>query len=208
MKRAPFSRPKRAFVGLACVGGLAIAAGGVVEARTSFLQSLLFTRWANAMTFSAGQGPSPRIRFPSGGPYDERLGYSHLPAIIHSLTSRHFVIERQAEMSPALDQFTARHGYALYHEKNKAGLVLHGRDGAALYQASYPERLYNSFSDIPPVVAATLLYIENRTLLDVSHPRQNPAVEWQRFFVAAAGQLAGAIPQFAAGRRQHAGDPD
>jgi len=33
--------------------------------------------------------------------------------------------------------------------------------------------------------------IEDRSLLDASHPNKNPAVNWKRFALATAGQAAG-----------------
>jgi membrane peptidoglycan carboxypeptidase len=180
---------------IGAAGVLALAAEVVLEARTSFLQSRYFALSASAMTYRVGAGPSPRLQFPVGGPYDERLGYSHLPALMPALERRHFTIERQAVMSPALADFTARHGYAVYPEKGSAGLVLETPEGFPLYQATYPERVYGKFSEIPPLVVSSLLFVENRSLLDFSHPEQNPAVEWDRFILAAAGQVASwAVP--------------
>jgi len=73
--------------------------GLVSEARTSYLQSRLLSRWAADMTFEVRPGPSDAIRFPRWGPYDERLGYTRLPSFIASLTARHFGIARQAQWS-------------------------------------------------------------------------------------------------------------
>src|SRR5258708_6258415 len=61
--------------------------GLVSEARTSYLQSRLLSRWAADMTFEVRPGPSDAIRFPRWGPYDERLGYTRLPSFIASLTA-------------------------------------------------------------------------------------------------------------------------
>ena len=44
--------------------------------------------------------------------------------------------------------------------------------------------MYGSFEDIPPVVVRSLLYIENRNLLDETHPYHNPAIEWDRLIKA------------------------
>ncbi|HXE04932.1 MAG TPA: transglycosylase domain-containing protein, partial [Bryobacteraceae bacterium] len=167
--------------------------GAVLEARTSYLQSLLFTRAAAEISFDLGTGPSSRIRFPKGGPYDDRLGYRELPSYLEALKGRHFVIEHQAEISPAMEHFVAQHGYALYHEKEAAGLSLRDRSGAPLYEAKYPERIYENFNSIPPLVVSTLLFIENRSILETEYPYRNPAVEWQRFFRAAGGQIAGLV---------------
>ena len=46
---------------------------------------------------------------------------------------------------------------------------------------------------VPSLVVATLLFIENHTLLETNHPYQNPAVEWQRFLHAAGSQVAGML---------------
>lgn len=191
IRSVPLALSGRAYGRLA-LGVLVVASCVVLEAHTSFVQSLLLSDWADTMRHSVGSGPSPRIRFPGHGPYDERLGYTQLPSFIRSATSGHFVIERQAEMSPAMEDFTVRHGYALYREKPNAGLAISGRDGAPLYKATYPERVYK-FAEIPPLVLSTLLFIENRTLLDPVLSRQNPAIEWQRFFLAVGGQIAGVV---------------
>src|ERR1700680_1284372 len=157
---------------------LVLAGPGYFEAKTSLLESVLFSRWASEMSFNVAGGPSSRIKFPDAGPYDDRLGYSQLPSYINGLTKRGFAIEKQAQFSPALELFAARHGYALYHEKQTAGLVLRDRSGAPLYEASYPERVYPHVASIPPLIVATLLFIENHTLLEKDQPYQNPAVEW------------------------------
>lgn len=169
--------------------------GGAIwfETQTSLLQSMLFTRWAGEMSYHLVNGPSSRIRFPVGGPYDTRLGYSQIPQYASALDKRGFGITKQADFSPEMDRFAARHGYALYHEKATAGLQLRDRNGRLLYAATYPEQYYKDFSQIPSLVVATLLFIENHTLLEPSHPYQNPAIEWQRFLHAAGGQVEGML---------------
>jgi hypothetical protein len=52
---------------------------GAAEMRTSFLQSFLFTQWADRMHFDVEGGPSKSVAFPAHGPFDERLGYTRLP---------------------------------------------------------------------------------------------------------------------------------
>jgi membrane peptidoglycan carboxypeptidase len=161
------------------------------EARTSYLQSLVFSRFAQKMSVAVQPGPSDTIIFPKWGPYDERLGYVGLPSFIASLSAHDFAIERQAEWSPPLTRFVAQGGYAIYGEKPRAGLKLFDRDQNLLYQVSYPERAYPDFASIPPLVIDSLLFVENRDLLDPGNPRRNPAVEWGRFMLAVAGRIAG-----------------
>src|SRR5690242_4060842 len=98
--------------------------GVVLEARTSFLQSVLLSRATEGVSFTLADGPSADIRFPKAGPYDQRLGYAQLPAHIDALRSRHFVVERQAVPSTRLREFIDLGGFALYREKDHAGLQL------------------------------------------------------------------------------------
>jgi len=194
-------RQSRVFRLLVRVLGLAVALaaltmlcwGLAAEARTSYLQSRIFSNLTRDMSFAVRSGPSHTIRFPSWGPYDERLGYAGLPAFIVSLTAHHFTVERQAEWSDTLDRFVDYGGSAIYGEKARAGVRLFDRDGNQLYGASYPERAFADFRSIPPVVVESLLFVEDRDLLDPQDSRHNPAVEWSRFTLAVAGRAAGLL---------------
>jgi membrane peptidoglycan carboxypeptidase len=68
-----------------------------------------------------------------------------------------------------------------------------GRDQTPFYQANYPERVYDDFNSIPPVVIDSLLFIEDHDLLDLQDPNRNPAVEWNRFMLAVAGRIANMV---------------
>jgi len=61
--------------------------GLAAEARTSYLQSRIFSNLTRDMSFAVQSGPSRTIRFPKRGPYDERLGYAGLPVFIASLSA-------------------------------------------------------------------------------------------------------------------------
>jgi membrane peptidoglycan carboxypeptidase len=163
------------------------------EARTSYVQSRIFSSLTRDMSFAVGPGASSSIRFPKWGPYDERLGYAGLPSFIASLGAHHFAVQRQAEWSPELDRFVDDGGYAIYREKARAGLHLYDRDGNPLYAATYPEGAYRDFNSIPPIIVNSLLFIEDHELLDPQNARRNPAVEWSRFVLAAAGRVAGLV---------------
>jgi hypothetical protein len=82
--------------------------GVAYELRTSWLQARLFTAVARELEFKLGAGPSNEIRFPLGGPYDKRLGYQQLPAMIEALTGRGFEVTAQARMSPRLLELSDR----------------------------------------------------------------------------------------------------
>ena len=167
---------------LALLGGL--GAVGMEEMRTSRLQARLLSSYAKDMTFALRDGPNPAARYPNFGPYNERLGYTGLPGYLKALTDDMYAVEMQAHASPALDQFMAKGGFPIYHEKTRGGLTLLDRSGGTLFSARYPERVFNRFEDVPTLVADTLLFIENRELLDTDEPRRNPAVEWERFGAA------------------------
>lgn len=187
-------RLARALRWLALLAVLALLGWGVAtEARTSYLQSRVFTWFDQHIKYWVAPGPSPSIRFPQPGPYDVRLGYAELPAIIQSLKTHQFQIVRQARWSPWLDWFVANGGYTLYDQKTRAGLQLFDRHGVPLFAASYPRRVYADFGEIPPLVANSLMFIEDRYLLDAHDPLRDPAVEWNRFMLAAAGRIAGVI---------------
>ncbi len=167
--------------------------GLATEARTSYLQSRFLSRWTAEMKFAARPGSSETVRFPIWGPYDGRFGYAELPSFIASLNTRNFVVTRQAHWSPALERFVGHGGYAIYGEKSRAGLQLFDRDDNPLYRASYPERTYSDFKSIPSLIVESLLFIEDHDLLDAQDVHRNPAVEWGRFVLAAAGQVASLI---------------
>jgi membrane peptidoglycan carboxypeptidase len=176
----------------AVLGTLALVVWGIaLEADSSVLQSLFISRAVRDMTFAAQPGASPFIRFPKSGPYDLRLGYAQLPAMIDRLSDRHFEIERQARQSPLLMHFIRAGGYAIYHEKMQAGLTLRDRSGATLQAACYPIHAYQSFDEIPSLVGRTLSFIEDHDLLDPQRPNRNPAIEWRRFALAALGRAGG-----------------
>jgi len=178
----------------AALAALSILCWGLAaEARTSYLQSRLFSSLSWDMSFAVRPGPNRTIRFPKWGPYDERLGYAGLPGFIALLNAHHFAVASQAEWSDALARFVDLGGYAIYGEKARAGVRLFDRDGNQLYRASYPERAFADFHSIPPVVVESLLFVEDRDLLDPHEPRRNPAVEWSRFTLAVAGRAAGLL---------------
>lgn len=154
--------------------------GVAAEIRTSWLQSELLSAFGRQLSFTVESGPSANVRFPTGGPYDRRLGYATLPGFIERLRERGFSIEAQARLSDRHRQLIDLGGFPIFHEKTQAGLTLLDHRGAPAFASRLPERVYRDFEAIPPLVVASLLFIENRELLDPTTPRRNPAVEWDR----------------------------
>lgn len=166
--------------------GLAISA----ETRSSKLQAREFSRFASTLSYSMQPGPSNSIVYPGEGPFDRRLGYSALDEFLPRLLKRDYLVTQQTHFSSNLLAYSQHGFFVPYQEKIQAGLSITDCQGAPLYQFSYPQQLYPSFAAIPPLVVNSLLFIENRDLLDPQQPLANPAVDWPRFAKAAFSQAA------------------
>lgn len=167
-------------------------AGGLLlwhEMKTSRLQAREIARYAARLDYALVAGPSDAIRFPAHGPFDQRLGYTELPRFATRLQARGFAMTGQVRFGGALIEHVGRGLFPPYAEKTRAGLDVFDCRGEPLYGFRYPHRGYARFEDVPPIVVRTLLFIENRDLLDETRPTLNPAVDWVRFARAALGQL-------------------
>jgi membrane peptidoglycan carboxypeptidase len=169
---------------LALFAGAGVA-GIAYETRTSTLQSLLATRYAQRLTHDVVPGASGSIAFPKTGPYDARLGYSRIPAFAEALWLDGFTIASQARFSPELREANRLGLTPPYAEKDAAGLRLLGANGDTLFAFEDPGFRFASFEAIPDVLLRSLLYVENRELLEAERPFANPAVEWDRLARAA-----------------------
>src|SRR5512134_489248 len=174
---------------IAVVALLVLALVGLVardEARGSWLQARHFAREASQLTHEMGEGPSDRIRFPADGPYDRRLGYARLPVVLRTATGRGYRIAAQARVSEPFAAAVDRGVPPIFPEKAQAGLRILDRRGATVFESHYPERVYPSVDSVPPAVWRTLLFLENRALLDPRFPNRNPSVDWSRMARVAA----------------------
>jgi membrane peptidoglycan carboxypeptidase len=167
---------------------LLIATGVVVfaawEMRTFGFEAYVFHDVAREAAFAVGPGPASWDLPAPAGPYDRRMGYSDLRHSISLLHAQGYDVVAQARSNAALTRIAHLGLFPIYREKAQAGLHINGRAGAPLFAATQPTRTYASFEDIPPVLVASLLFIENRELLDEAAPRRNPAVEWDRLLRA------------------------
>lgn len=181
-RRTPWWRRASTLVLAAAVLLIISAAALIVvfEAESSAFQARYFSGVAARLKFWMEPGPSPSIRFPRSGPYDLRLGYSEMPAFLARLRAKGYRVERQARFSHALVELIESGYFPPYPEKSQAGLRVLDCRGETLFSSSHPEHVYVNFGAIPPLVLNTLLFIENRELLEASHPNRNPAVEWGR----------------------------
>ncbi|HBZ07735.1 MAG TPA: glycosyl transferase family 51, partial [Massilia sp.] len=174
-------RARRILFGLALVMVAAGSAYAVYETRTSTLQAKIFAGMMKDVSYRMEQGPSDAIRFPADSPYDARLGYSHLPAFLGKLHTRDYVVDAQARMSPKMLELADYGLFASYREKNRAGLEILDCRSQPLFGSRFPERQYERFDEAPQLLVQSLLFIENRELLDPAYPKRNPAIEWDRF---------------------------
>ena len=175
---------------LLVVGLIAVFAWLVAEeVRTSAHQARYFARLASKAHFALGEGASPATRFPGSAPFDNRMGYAKLPQFVDRLGARDFEIHQQARMSQGMLDVVDQGYFAPYAEKLQGGLSIQGFRGESLFQQRQPARVFDQFNELPTDWVATLLFIENRELLDTAEPRRNPAVEWDRFALAVFSEL-------------------
>jgi membrane peptidoglycan carboxypeptidase len=186
----PPARGSRLFYAVLIVLGiLVVAYAAYSEFQASRLQARYFSGIARDMKFVVEPGASASIRFPQSGPYDQRLGYSELPAFLKRLQAKGYEIDSQARVTNKLGNLIEA-GYAPpYGEKTQAGLKVMDCRREALFDFNYPERAYKDFAAIPTSVVQSLLFIENRELLDATYPTRNPAVEWSRLGRAVMSQF-------------------
>lgn len=170
------------------------------EAKTSTLQAEYLSRKAAAMTYALEPGRNPALRLPQSGPYNQRFGYIQLPQFINGLESRGFEVAWQARTAPTFNAFVDEGGFPIYKAKNYGGLAIFDRAGVAMHQAQFPTRVFTDFDSIPPLLVASLQFIEDRNVLGTPFSKRNPAVDWTRLVSATFGQLLGKLmPQFASG---------
>ncbi|MGD9849694.1 MAG: transglycosylase domain-containing protein [Nitrospirales bacterium] len=152
----------------------------VLELQTSWLQAKIFHHLSSTLTYRLVTGPANSIAPASSGPLDERQGYNRLPVILKTLQRNGFVIQAQAQASPGLMKLATFDLPVVYQEKAQSGLLLMDQHDLPLYRFITPNKVFSEFESIPPLLVKTLLFIENRELLDPCCPYANPALEWDR----------------------------
>ncbi len=193
LRRKAWHETRFAQCSIALVFLLVLGAAALYEMRTSTLQALVLATLDGGIRFELEPGAGAALRIPGGGPYDTRLGYSRLPGFVERLEGAGYTIESQARPSPRMRHLVAWGLYPIYREEAQAGLSIADRHGEALYAARFPEHVYQSFEATPLLVVKTLLFVENRELLDSRRPHLNPAVEWQRLAKAIGVDLLGRL---------------
>jgi membrane peptidoglycan carboxypeptidase len=150
------------------------------ETETSAYQAHRLAKLAKELRWEVKSGPNGGLHLPQAGPYDIRLGYNRLPEFLQNLTERGFHVHAQARISPRMKELVEQGLNVPYREKSQTGLEIIDGNGQPLYRTVFPTRVYENFESVPPLVTNSLLFIENRELLDPAQPRKNPAIEWTR----------------------------
>jgi len=155
-----------------------------IEIQTSILQSWFFTRTNERLSYQLVTGRSDEIAFPRSAPFDDRRGYSKLPAFQSRLEAEGYQVARQVRQSETMVDLIKKGISPPYVEPTETGLDIRGADGVALFRHAQSEFLFAKMDDIPPLLVKTLLFLEDRDLNHPTSPWQNPAIEWDRLFKA------------------------
>lgn len=150
------------------------------EMIASPFQAMLLAGYGKHLTFQLKPGENSDLHTPKYGPYDLRAGYVEIPEFTRRLKEKGFEVTAQARISPDMASIVDFGLYLPYKEKSVVGLTLLDCSNKPMHETRYPRYSYPDFAAVPPLVANTLLFIENRELLDPNHPERNPAVEWDR----------------------------
>ncbi len=188
-------RWRRWLIGTVSLGVLLSAVVFVArwEMQHSTLQAHYMSQWARQLGYEMQPGSSPDNRYPQAGPYDERLGYTRVPAFVERLAARNQPVVAQARQNAALVDYMRQGFFPPFNEKSQAGLQIFGCRADGLYIANHPMFAYPDAASIPPLIGKSLAFIENRELLASPAPTHNPAVEWDRFGRAVVDQLQSVI---------------
>ena len=187
-KPAPVRRSKAGWLFIVLL--LATAYLIEFEVRTSYYQSYFLHQYATKLTYKVRDYRSDAVIYPKYGPFDDRHGYSQLPQKIARLIERNYQITQQVAFSPMLMDYTNIGFFPPYHEKAQSGLAIKDCRDMTVFDFSYPKRVYQDQDKIPDQIINTLLFIENREMLS-PEANYNPVVDWPRFVLAAASQVAG-----------------
>ena len=184
-------RPWRWVVAGAAAAAAAVLAYLVVEElHSSRWQAQRFAEQARDMRFELWPGANTALRVPAYGPFDERLGYTRIPQQVQRLSERGYAVSAQAWQSPALVEHLERGRFAPFPEKTQAGLTVLDCRAQPLYQGQYPQHAYAGFDQVPPLLATTLAFVEDRGLLAAdAAPTRNPVIDPARLGRAVADQL-------------------
>lgn len=149
------------------------------EIKTSTWQARYASEYAAQVTYTVEPRPSEQTLLPQNGPIDLRRGYSRIPEFTSRLVAAGMRVTQQAHPSPQLVTLSEWGIAPPFPEAPVVALTVRGADGSVLFDGTREAQYFANYEEVPPLLAKTLAYIENRELLD-GDPRHNPAIEWDR----------------------------
>lgn len=168
----------------------AVVAGLIgLEGHTGFLQSRIFPAIASGNRFKVVSGRASSVVTPPDGVYDRKAGYTRGPDFDESLRKEFDLVAQAQREGPNGSFLWLRYAYPIYDQKTQPGLKIYDQTGQILYDARFPQVAYDKFESLPPLLINSLLYVENRKVLDDTSDRRNHVVEPNRLFLAALGKL-------------------
>lgn len=161
----------------------------LIEARTGMIESLIFPPLAKSNSYQVVERPAFRTATPPEGIYDQKAGYTR-GEIFDDRLQKDFNLVAQAELR-GLDGslLGLRFAYPVYDTKPQVGLKIFDATNKPIYDARFPQQIYEKFDDLPSFLIKSLLYVESREVLDDSFSTRNHAVEIDRLFFATLGKI-------------------
>ncbi|MDG5816856.1 transglycosylase domain-containing protein [Chitinispirillales bacterium ANBcel5] len=151
------------------------------ETQTHHFSANYLSEKASDFNYELTEGANYHIIYPQRGPLNKRRGYNRLPEFLNRLSAHQYTIEYQATLSPSMLNYIERGYNVPYREKSQAGLTITDNDGREFFSSLHPSPVYHSFDSVPKLILNTLLFIEDRNLLDTAVLHRNPAIDWRRF---------------------------
>ena len=180
---SPIFRKRRIIAALLIICILILGYVFKAELTNSNLQAKYFHKVSSALSVELNKGEGEVFVSPNG-PFDIRLGYSKLNSFKPVLHDNGFLQESFAKVSEEAN-WLSKYGINFpYKEKQIAGLEILGDKEKQLYKFTEPSWVFPNFDSISKIIVNTLLFIEDRTVLQSENPLKNPAVEWDRFIKA------------------------
>jgi membrane peptidoglycan carboxypeptidase len=158
---------------------IALATFAWYEIKTSAWQAKLATDYITKLDYSVEPRASELTLVAQSGPHDIRRGYTRIPEFINRLAAAGMRVTQQARPSPELVALSEWGITPPFPEPPVAALTVRGADGRVLFDGKRDAQYFAAYDEVPPLLARTLAYIENRELLE-DDPQHNPAIEWDR----------------------------
>ncbi|HEY8190062.1 MAG TPA: transglycosylase domain-containing protein [Micavibrio sp.] len=188
----PSRRTSQWAVPLTLAFAAAVGVGAIVVAREvkySAIQAWFFSKLAKG-DFS--QYTKTVKELPAAvSPSDKDLGYAYIAnkenrkKLQQEGNVLSDVIPRQEYTLPLLGTL-----YPIFERPVQTGLTINDEAGNSLYKATYPNKIYKDFDAVPPLLANSLAYVEDREVIAPGHPETwNPAINLPRLVKAGWDRL-------------------